>query len=259
VAEKVNIQFDTSEVQDINVDMNLRPLTEKCIETAYNNRTELEIYRIQKKIAEIERRLSEPFDQIFLNFDYTWGASFDRGGNEFGFPLNKPGYKYSLTFEKPLNWHGLTFEKEFEKIGRKAGTNYLEDTILKTDRVTFDLFDNGTDKSTTADAEGEEIYREELFREFRSQMEYRIRKSIGAIAAGRDIIMAQQKNVSTYEEILDIEKEKHDLGDVHMYELLEHHVETLRERQKYIEAFYEYKKAYFTLKYLTGELDENSL
>ncbi len=248
-----------SDLEDINVDMNYNEELEKITEEALKNRLELKVYRLDAEVKKMEKNLTEPKETLGVNLEYSRGG-VQRGDKNRTFPLDNKEYKYSLLFSKPLNWHKISYQRDYESIGWvKAGQNLFEDTVLATDRITFDLFDNGVEKSTIARKKADYEYSRLSIRDFKKNMMLNIEDAYNSLMTARETIKIQQQNVAYYEEKIEIENNQYKLGQFSMADLLESIVESLTEKKKYIEAFFDYKKSYIMLKYLSGELSNEKL
>ena len=241
-------------LEDINVDMNFEQDLEELKETALNRRLELKIYKLENEIKKMEKDLTKPKETLGVNLEYRRGG-VARGDKNNTFPLDNKEYKYSLLFEKPLNWHKVSYQRDYESIGWiKAGQNLFEDTILTTDTITLDLFETGVNKSLVERKRAEMLYSEMTLRDFKKNMQLEIENAYNSLIVSREVIKIQQQTVAYYEEKIEIENNQYKLGQFAMSDLLESIVESLSERQKYIEAFFDYKKSYVMLKYLSGEI-----
>jgi|GEM_PF-6734366 len=241
-------------LEDINVDMNFEQDLDELKEKALNKRLELKIYRLKNEIKKMEKDLTTPKETLGVNLEYRRGG-ISRGDRKNTFPLDNKEYKYSLLFEKPLNWHKISYQRDYESIGWiKPGQNLFEDTILTTDKVTFDLFETGVEKSLVEKKHAEMIYSGLALRDFKKNMQLEVENAYNSLAISREMIKIQQQTVAYYEEKIEIENNQYKLGQLAMSDLLESIVESLSERQKYIKAYFDYKKSYVMLKYLSGEI-----
>jgi len=249
---------EPEDLEDIPVDMDIIPDYNVDIIKSQKLLKEFQSIKIEKDIYSLKHSLTLPEEKLYMNFEYNRGGTFDSSKGEFSYPLNKSGYKYSLIYEKPLNWHSVKLSRDYEEIGRKPNSSYLEDTVLITDKIRFDLFERGVDRSQITQSEIEKEVLEIRYNQYKKELEIELKKSIRNLINSRHQILSQQKTVSLYEEKLKIEEEKFRIGKFLMPELLEHHVESLLETEKYIEASFQYKSDFIYYKYITGVIDDIS-
>ncbi|MFA7576481.1 MAG: TolC family protein [Candidatus Muiribacteriota bacterium] len=250
------VYSELKNIKDVDVDMNFEIDITEASKHILDRRIEVQIYKAEKEVAEIAEKLAMPKNNFYLNFEYIRGGDYNTDRNEFYYPLSKEGHIFGLYFERPIGNHMIKYNREYEKIGRKPGGGYLEKTKLVNDKLTFQFFDNGTEKSLIETKKIEaDFYRRKLD-EYIKNIKLDLRAAYYNMQSARELIKVQQETVAYFDEKIEIEEEKYRLGKFSLPELLESHVDALREKQKYIEALYDYKSAFFNLKYQLGELNE---
>ncbi|MGM0607594.1 MAG: TolC family protein [Candidatus Muiribacteriota bacterium] len=250
--------FEIDSMSDVHVENDFQISFEQLKKNTISNRPEVRIYELEKEIAGMEEKMAEPANQSFINFEYHRAGGFNQAKNEFDFPLSSEGYTFGLFFERPLGRHKTTLTREYEKVGRKQ-TSHLEGTVLIQDKIMFDLFENGTEKSQIEIKKIEKEYYRRRYENLLNDIVLEAVNSYNRLEAARKLTGVQQEITAYYNEKIQIEEEKYNMGQFSMPDLLESYVESLFERQKYFEALYEYKQAFFALKHNMGELNAKDL